>query len=224
MVTGAIGVVLLAGATPASGDPPASVSTYFASVADARLCLSPICGGIWAGRSNRGKTLCGDGAWQRRCYAADIDLRRTRVAKKKRAKLEQKIREGRALTRGWLVRGRVRGFPRLDTLVVTEAWAASSSQAPAQGTFYRLRDRNIECVATPCFTIHAAVLNSGRHLDVSEVDLNSTDATSAELGRAMQEIEKRGLIVAGTVETVPDAGPAGDGRRLVVTQFYIRAR
>ena len=224
MVTGAIGVVLLAGATPAAGDPPASVSTYFAAVPDARLCLSPICGGIWAGRSNHGKTLCGDDAWQRRCYAARMDLRRTRIAQKKRARLQQKIHDGRALTRGWLVRGRVRGFPRLDTLVVTETWTASSSRAPASGTFYRLRDRNIECVATPCFTIHAAVLNSGRHLDVSEVDLNSTGATSAELGRAMQEIEGRGLIVAGNVETVPDAGPAGDGRRLVVTQFYVRAR
>ncbi len=224
MVTGAIGVVLLAGATPASGDPPSTVSTYFAAVPDARLCLSPICGGIWAGRSNHGKTLCGDGAWERRCYAAKVDLRRTRIAQRKRARLQRKISDSRVLTRGWLVRGRVRGFPRLDTLVVTEAWAASSSRAPVSGTFYRLRDRNIECVATPCFTIHAAVLNSGRHLDVSEVDLNSTDATSAELGRAMQEIESRGLIVAGTVETVPDAGPAGDGRRLVVTQFYIRAR
>lgn len=224
MVAVAIEVAVLAGATPATGDPPTSVSTYSLARPDPRLCISPVCGGMWVSRVNADRTPCGDGVARQTCYAAEADLSRTGIATKKHARLQNLIREGRALARGRLVRGRVHGFPKLDTFVVSEVWPASSSPNRARGTFYRLRDRGIRCVATPCFSIHAAVLNSGRHLNISDVDLTPTGTTAAERGRAWKLIASKGLIVSGRVVTVPDAGPAGDGRELVVTQFYVRAR
>jgi hypothetical protein len=223
IVVTAIGIAVLSGAAPAAGDPPASVSTYSFARADERLCISPVCGGLWVSRVNARKTACGDGVAKRTCYAAEADLSRTQTGKKERVRLKQQIAEGRALVRGRLVRGRVDGFPRLDALVVTEVWTVSTSSNRARGTFYKLRDRGIRCVTTPCFSIHAAVLNSGRHLDISDVDLTPTRVDAVELGRAMKQIGSRGLVVAGRVVPDPDAGPAGDGRELVVTQFYVRA-
>lgn len=200
----------LAGAGPAASDPAPSVSSYYVARADPRLCPSPMCGGIWVKRVN---------TEAKERYAASADLSRLGMVDK--AALQRLITEGRAVARGRLVRGRVQGFPELDTLVVSEVWITSSRNR-ARGTFHRLRDRGIRCVTTPCFSVHAARLNSARHVNVSDVDLSHTGAGATDQGRALARIGKEGLIVAGRVVIEPNAGPAGRGRTYVATQFYER--
>jgi hypothetical protein len=216
-------VTSFAGAGPAVADPAPSVSSYYLARADPRLCPSPMCGGIWVHLVNASATTCGNGAREEECYAASTDLTRLPLDEKRRAQLQALIGEGRAVARGRLVRGRVDGFPDLDTFVVSEVWTASSSPGRPRGVVHRLRDRGIRCVTTPCFSIHAAVLNSGRHIDVSGVDLAPTGAPRRERARALQKLHRSGLIASGRVVRKPNAGPAGIGRVFVASQFYVRA-
>jgi hypothetical protein len=215
---------LLAAGSSARSDTPRSVSSYYLARGDPRLCPSPMCGGLFVRLVNRTVTPCGDGAPQRECYVASPDLSTLPVPDERRSELAGLISEGQALARGTIVRGRVEGFPQLDTLVVSEVWPASSSPRKPVGIFRRVRDNGIRCITTPCFSIHAAALNSGRHVNVSRVGLAGTGATTAERNRALALIAKDGLIVAGRVVIVPRAGPAGAGRVLVASQFYIQAR
>jgi hypothetical protein len=213
---------LLAVAKPAASDPPASVSSFYTGRADPRLCPSPMCGGVWVKLANRPTTACGDGARREECYAAEADLTRLPVDEKSRVLLRAAITEGRALARGTLVRGRVEGFPDLDALVVSEVWLASSSQSRALGVFHTLRDRGIRCVAAPCFSTHAAALNTGAHANVSAIDLSRTGAPAAERRNALQHLPHVGLITAGRF-VADRAGKKRAGRKLVATQFYVRA-
>jgi hypothetical protein len=216
-------VVLLAGASPAASDPPRSVPSYYLGAADLRRCAPPVCGGLWLTLVNRSSTLCGDGTERRQCYAASADLSGLDVSPKRRARLAQLIRAGRALARGTLVQGRVRGFPLLDTFVVSEVWVASSSQSEPRGSFRRLAETGIRCFTTPCFSIRASELNTRRSTTVSEVRLGPTGAPARERERALALVAAGRLIAAGRIGRVPDAGPAGDGRAFGATQFYLRA-
>lgn len=213
------GLALLLGAGPASSDPPRSVSSYYLARADPRLCPSPFCGGIWVKRVNQEQTTCGDGVARSECYAAMADLRLMRNTEEARARLGRLISEGRAIARGKLVRGRVDGFPELDVLVVSEVWTASSSQARPRGAFHRLRDNGVRCITIPCFSTHAAVLNTRRHTDVSGVDLTRTGAPIKEQleARTRGALTRAGLIASGRVIR------AGAGRTFAATQFYVRA-
>jgi hypothetical protein len=215
LVTAAL---LLAGASSAATEPAAGLGSYYLAHADPRLCPSPMCGGIWVDRLNTSATICGDGARQAECYAASADLGPLRIDEKRRAQLQGMITEGRAVARGRLVRGLVEGFPELDTLVVSEAWTASSSLRRAAGTFRRLRDSGIRCVTTPCFSTNAAVLNTRRVEKISSVDLSRTGAPRHERRRALDDVAGPGLIAAGRVARRPDRG-----RAFVATQFYVRA-
>jgi hypothetical protein len=221
------GVAWLTVAAAAEGDVPRSVSSYYAARVDPRLCPSPKCGGTWVSLVNRKVTQCGDGAAQRECYAAKADLSRLRVGQRRRAELGTLLARGRALARGRLVRRRVPGFPELDTLVVSEVWVASSSRrarGPSTTGVHRLRGNLVVCVTTPCFTIHAAELNTGDHVDVSDVDLTRTGAPPSEQRRALEQITaKSSLLATGRVLRKPNRGRAREGgRTFVASQFYER--
>lgn len=212
-------VAVLVGTGPAASDPPRSVSSYYLARPDPRLCPSPLCGGIWVKLANQGRATCGDGVARSECYAAVGDLHLMRNTEEARARLSQLIGEGRALARGKLVRGRVNGFPELDVLVVSEVWTASSSPTRPRGAFHRLRDNGVRCVTTPCFSTHAAVLNTGRHAGVSDIDLSGTGASTKEQLAALTRgaLTRAGLIASGRVVRI------GKGRTFAATQFYVRA-
>jgi hypothetical protein len=209
--------LLLSGTPAAPGEEAAGAGSYYLARADPRLCPSPMCGGIWVGLLNTSATSCGDGARQKECYAASADLSRLRVDEKGRVQLQQLIAEGRAVARGRLVRGLVEGFPELDTFVVSEVWTASSSLGRARGAVRRLRDSGIRCITTPCFSIRATVLNTGRSENVSSVDLTKTGASRSERRRALGDVDVRGLLAAGRIVRLRDGG-----RAFVATQFYVR--
>jgi hypothetical protein len=213
-------IVALGGATRAASDAPGSVSSYYIGRGDPRACPSPQCGGAWVRLVNKKTTTCGDGVIARECYVAYPDFSELRLGTLKPAKLTALISEGRALARGSVVRGRTEGFADLDVLVVTEVWTASSSTRAPVGVFRRLRDNGVRCITTPCFSIHAASLNSGAHDNVSRIDLAGTGAPPAERRRALAWIATTGLMGAGRVVREPNAGPGGAGRSFTTTQFY----
>ena len=207
-----VGAALGGGA--ATGGTQAPAGAYHLARADQRLCPSPLCGGIWVTRVNTSRTICGDGTRRLECYAARADLSRLPGD---RPALQRLVSEGKALARGRLVRGLVDGFPELDVLVVSEVWVASSSQNPARGAFLRLRDNGVRCVTTPCYSVRATTLNRGRSVDVSDVDLRPSGAPPPEQRRALGEMAKRGLLVAGRIVGTKR------GRTAAAFQLYSRA-
>jgi hypothetical protein len=219
---GAVAAALVAGALPAAADPPREVSSYYLARPDPRLCPSPKCGGLWVRLVNESRTTCGNGSVQRECYVAVVHLSSLDLGERRAVRLGQLITAGRALVRGKLVPEGIGDFT-LDGLVVSEIWTASSSARKPTGTFRKLTDNGVRCVTEPCFTIHAATLNGPRHVEVSDVDLAASGAPPAERSAALRRISKQGLIAAGRVVRVPDAGPAGPGRTVVASQFYVRA-
>ena len=214
--------VALGGATGAAGDPPGTVSSYYVGRGDPRLCPSPMCGGVWVRLVNRNATSCGGAFTGPECYVASVDLSRIRVSEQLRTRLGGLVAAGLALTRGTIVRGRVQGFPELPTLVVSEMWTASSSPRSPEGPFRVLRDNGVRCVTTPCFSTHAVRLNSGQHTNISSVDLSRIRATRAERDHARERIADGELIAAGRIVRGSGVGPAGAGRVLVATQFYVK--
>jgi hypothetical protein len=217
--------VALGGATRAAGDTTPSVSSYYLGRGDPRACPSPICGGVWVRVVNKALTSCGGGrgVGRHECYVAEVDVTHLRTSDQARTKLAGLVAGGRALARGTLVRGLVEGFPELATLVASEVWPASSSPREPDGPFRLLRDNGVRCVTTPCFSTHAALLNSGAHANVSRVGLAGTGTPAAERRRALNQLIAVGLIAAGRIVREPNAGPAGAGRVFVTTQFYVRA-
>jgi hypothetical protein len=204
--------------------PPLSVAPYYLARGDPRACPSPACGGLFVQLVNRSRTACGDGERRAACYVAATDLGRLGLTDAKRSALVGSIAAGRALVRGVLVRGRVPGFPQLDTLVVTAVWTASRSPKAPTGAFRRLRDNGIRCIAAPCFSTDALTLNPrrpGAHVTISA--LRAGGVADADLERSERLLGTGGVIAAGRIVAVSHAGPAGKGRALVVSQLYTRA-
>lgn len=211
----------LVSAVPAAGDSPRSVSSYYLGRGDPRLCPSPQCGGVWVRLVNAGATSCG-GFTSRECYVASVDVSRIRVSAMLRRRLAGLVARGVALTRGTLVKGRVAGFPELRTLVATEVWPASSAPTAPIGPLRVLRDNGVRCIAAPCFSTDAVRLNSGRPATISDLDLSRVRTTLAEREHARERIAEGQLIAAGRITRDPHAGPAGTGRVLVASQFYVK--
>ena len=223
----AVAVAVLSIASPAAtAVQPVAVAPYYLARGDPRACPSPICGGLFTHLVNRSRTTCGDGFRHPTCYVASVDLGNLGVSESTRLRLMGLISAGRALVRGRLVRGGIQGFPELDTLVAREVWKASSSPNPSAGTFRRLRDNGVRCVAAPCFSTDALKINpklAGAQVKVSQIELGGTDATEGEQRRALRSIARGDLIASGTMVIVPRAGPAGRGVAFVASQLYTRA-
>lgn len=222
-----ITLVPLAGALgagrPAASDSRAS-APFWIGRTDLRECPSPVCGGTWVQLVNRSSTQCGGSLGLRpQCYVATIDVSAVSAPAALRPRLAELLASGLAIAKGRLARGRVAGFPKLATLVVTEAWPASSAPGTPRGRFRLLRDNRVRCVTTPCFSTDAFLLNWFRRTPISRLDLSSVRIPRAERDRARKAVARGELIVAGQIVADPDAGPAGTGRVLVASQLYVRA-
>jgi hypothetical protein len=204
-------VVVSAPAAAAPTDARGGVNGFFRLRPDERKCPSPICGGWYAAPVNLGSAG----------YVAERDLSALNLSGAARARLEGELARGRAFLRGRIVAGGIAGFPDLARLVASEAWRAQTS-APASRAVYRLVDRGLRCPAAPCFSTHAARLNTTWHTNLSELDLSAI--RPAALHERAQLAVIHGLLLAsGRIRSVPDAGPAGDGRELAVAQVWFRA-
>lgn len=191
----------------------ASASGYFTVRRDFRRCAYPMCGGFWVKRANQTTTTCPGGAGAaEECYVVDIDA----------SSIGDDIETSAfSVVRGRFSTRRINGA-RYGFLNASELWSAGSDQ-PASGTFYRLEDNGVTCIAAPCMSVDAQRLNSSsRPSKLSDLDLSGSGATSAEQRAALAALEGPGLIAAGFIQSVPNAGPAGAGRTLIASQYFTR--
>ena len=190
-------------------DTLASTSSFYSFRRDLRKCASPRCGGYFVKLVNNARTRCADNRSALECYVASIEWNG-----------ENEPQNDRALLRGTLrLQGDRNG--RFGVLRVTEVWQAASANEPA-GTFFRVRDRGIRCIAAPCATHHEARLNSTQSRDMAGVDLSGAGAPENLLSEATQAMTStNGVLVSG--DHAPVRGPAGRSVMLKVTQFYLRA-
>jgi hypothetical protein len=190
-------------------DSLASTSSFYSFRRDLRRCASPRCGGYFVKLVNERRTRCADSRFQSECYVASIDWNGEAEPDSDRGLLRGTIRAGRDQNRGF---GEFR---------VTEVWQAASANQPA-GTFFRVRDRGVRCIAAPCPTHHEARLNSSVSRNVAGVDLSGAGASDTSVSEANAATTgPNGIIVSG--DHSPVSGPAGRSQMLKATQFYLRA-
>ena len=207
---------------PGEGIAEARRAGFFSVQPDLRLCPAPHCGGVFVALLNRPRTLCADRVPQPLCHASELDLRRLALDAEARAELDQAIAAGRAVLRGRLRPGQVLdGFGPLGRFVATEAWIAATAKEPA-GRWYRVTDRGLACITTPCFYLREALLNAFQARDLSALDLSPSGADEATIADTLIHLESAPILVAGHNRARPNAGPAGDGLELVARQFYRR--
>jgi hypothetical protein len=191
-------------------DSLASTSSFYTIRRDLRRCASPMCGGYFVKLVNQTRTRCHDGRSMKECYVASIEWSGQGEPQDDRA----------------LVRGSLSTLPghrgRFGVLQAREVWLPAGNNQ-ASGTYFRVRDRGVRCIAAPCETHHEARLNSSVSRNIAGVDLSgagATDGGESEATTAMTSPE--GVLVAGVHTRV--TGPAGRSQMLKATQFYLRAK
>jgi hypothetical protein len=210
-----IGILLFLFATPTLNTPAtapdslASTSTFYTIRRDLRRCAAPMCGGYFIKLVNQPRTRCANGRSMSECYVASIEWNG----------LPEPERDG-ALVRGTLTsRGDRHGT--YGVLRAREVWTPASGNQPS-GTFFRVRDRGLRCIAAPCETHREAKLNTSVSRNVAGVDLSGTGAADNVTGDAFAAMtSQEGVLVAGF--NSPVTGPAGRSQTLKATQFYLRA-
>lgn len=208
-----IGILFFLFATPhietIKPDPQAGTSTYYTIRRDVRRCASPMCGGYFIKQVNQPRTRCANGRSMNECYVASIEWNG----------VPEPERDG-ALVRGTLsTRGDRRGT--YGVLRAREVWTPAGTNQPT-GTFFRVRDRGLRCIAAPCETHHEAKLNTSVSRNVAGVDLSGAGAADSATSDAFAAMtSQEGILVAGSHS--PVTGPAGRSQTLKATQFYLRA-
>lgn len=190
-------------------DSLSSTSTFYTVRRDMRRCASPLCGGYFIKRVNQAMTRCADGRNQSSCYVANIEWDG-----------QPEVEPQRALLRGTIEsRGNRRGT--YGILRVSESWQTASDRLPA-GDFFRVQDKGLRCITSPCESHHQARLNTeiGREIAGVELNVGAGDATMSEASTAMTSSD--GILVAG--RHAPVIGPGGRSVKLVASQFYLRAK
>ena len=204
-----LGVPVLNTAAPEL-DSLAGTSSFYTIRRDLRRCASPMCGGYFIKLVNQSRTRCANGRSMAECYVASIEWNG-----------QPEPQNNNALVRGSLsTRGDRRG--KYGVLQAREVWLGASDKQPS-GTFFRVRDRGIRCIAAPCETHHEAKLNTSVSRNIAGVDLSAAGAPDNVAGDANQAMTSPdGVLVAGNHS--PVTGPAGRSQMLKATQFYLRSQ
>ena len=191
-------------------DPVAGASTFYTIRRDLRRCASPMCGGYFVKRVNQSRTRCANGTSATECYVASIEWNG----------LSEPDKDG-AIVRGTVTtQGDRRGV--YGVLRAKEVWLPASAKQPS-GTFFRVRDRGLRCIAAPCPTHTEVKLNTSVSRNVAGVDLSGAAPSDDAVSEALSTMTSAdGVLVSGTHE--PVTGPAGRSQTLKATQFYLPAK
>ena len=191
-------------------DSLASTSSFYTIRRDLRRCAAPRCGGYFIKLVNQSRTRCHNGRFMQECYVASIEWNG-----------QPEPQNERALVRGSLISWGDRR-PALGVLQAREVWLPAGNNQ-ASGTYFRVNDRGVRCIAAPCETHHEARLNSTASRNIAGVDLSGTGATYEQQHEANTTmISPEGVLVAGVHRRV--TGPAGRSQMLKASQFYLRAK
>jgi hypothetical protein len=208
-----------AGSIDPAGEPLSPTATTYLARVDLRRCARPLCGGYFVSAVNQATTRCADGSVARECYVADLDLSKLRVGVASQRLLRDAIGPSASQTRAVLFGDIVAGG--YGKLLVRGAWIAPEA-APITGAFYRIWFNGTVCVAAPCPSYNAELQNLGKVQAIHDVDVKDAPGTEQDhmlTGNAL--FSRYGLIVAGQLETVPNAGPAGPGVTARASQYFL---
>ena len=184
---------------------------------DYRKCSSPLCGGVYAKRTNYAKVRC-EGAWRTECYLADLDFSAANVPPGyDLLSVRQAVEEGHVLLRGKIVKATQGPATGLNVLLVSEVWI-SGTQATPDGVFVSITPTGIRCIAAPCPNFHERRVNSTRSATISDIDFQPSGASEEQIGAAIGAAFTTGLIVVGDRYTVYANGNSAKGR--TATQFF----
>jgi hypothetical protein len=193
-------------------------ATYYAIQVDQRKCAAPLCGGYLVHRVNFARTKCDDGHYHDVCYVVDLDLENgVGLDADEAAAFRRDIASGRALVRG-SIRSATYGAATLGFFVPTEAWRAATDVAPS-GTFYKVTDRHVQCLAAPCPTYLQTKLNSTTQDRIDDLDLSGAGTEDTDVAAVVGAIDQTPVMAVGADEAYNVSGRAGT--RLVASQYYL---
>lgn len=195
-------------------------ATYYRVVRqDFRRCAFPMCGGVYIARVNAASTKCADGTYQQDCYVADLDLSGLGLTPAHASSISSKADAGLVVLRGSIKNHNFGGrtAPRFDA---TEAWDQVGT-GQASGTFYKVVDRGIRCITTPCPSFEEAKLNSSAATKMVGFDLSNA-GLDGDQAASVYVASQTGVLAAGSNVVTPNAGPAGAATDLVATATYVR--
>ena len=129
---------------------------------------------------------------------------------------------GAILARGRLVPADIDGFPGLGALAVERRVAARGEAGAAWHDVPGRRQRRPLHHEPVLLADGASRSRAPGARTLSDLDLSRVGATKADLARAQKAVDGGGLLVTGSVRLVPHAGPAGTGRTLRASQFWLR--
>jgi len=195
-------------------DAPGGTFTYYFLKPDLRLCLSPICGGVFYSLANGSQTTCLDGHKADQCYAASVDWTKLGLGDTGMAKVNS---APQVLVRATVAPKQWSTIGTFAELRPTEAWL---SQGPneATGPIVKIEDSGIRCITAPCPSLRERKLNSVLKADLAELGWDESGASERLIGTAMERLYKDGLIVAGYRYML-----GGGYKARTVTQFWFRA-
>ncbi len=195
------------GAEAASFDVPARLENY--GYFTVRPDPGPAGGGLLVRAVNLTTTRCDDGTYAPECHVGSLNLKPLGLGEETEKNVQTAAQEERLIVRGDLG----------DDFVAREVWVGAA-ETRGTGTFARVTSTGIVCVAAPCPSLHAAVLNTKKGADLAALDFAETNVSPRQVEGAQEEVrEKSGLLVAARVYDV--TGPAGSMPGYQVNQFYL---
>jgi len=216
----------LAGDLPSDGEAGkadgADTFTYFSITRDFRKCASPMCGGYWVKRVNKGDTVCHNGHKEASCYMAELDDAALGLGEAELGAFHAAIENGGAVVRGDIVKRTFAGVGTFGAFVPTEAWKSGAASGAPDGVWVRVEQSGVRCIAAPCEDKNELKLNSTRSAMIADLDFEPSGATDEEIGTAFDALttEGGGLIVVGDRYIVSEDGRTGRAR--TVTQFFTK--
>ena len=194
-------------------------ATYYEVTRDYRKCAWPMCGGWWVSRVNREWTKCHDGRWRNACYAVDVDQAALGLSETEAGALTGAMEAGRALLRGRVVAKQYNG-QRFGQFRASEAWEAQGT-GEATGELYKVTDKQLVCVYSPCPSFHEAKLNSTSSQEIHSLNLDRVGDETL-VNDAWLALESGPMIVAGTHSTFIAPLSGRPGTSLDASQVYTR--
>lgn len=199
---------------PGGSDAEFKQRDYFITRPDFRLCVSPMCGGVFVKQVNKKKTRCADGSFQNECYVAKIDWSAMDTNGISTA-------NGEMLLQGSIVSKTFSNFGKLGVFNAKAAYAPVGNKQPGSNSvFVGLENNGIVCITTPCFTTDEHILNTGKVRLISDIDLTGVGATKKQLNAAYTLMAQGDVLFAAGINR-QEQEFAGPGLTFIAERFYL---
>lgn len=162
-------------------------------------CKNPLtCASYELSRPNRSTIKCNDGQYHDRCGVKAVAWDKAGLTEKQQQSVEAAIeREAQDPSVG--VQVLVKGAYKVDVDFLafepTEVWLAAKAKGSTSGTFVRVFDRGIRCIAAPCPQYEEGRLDSSREMPIDGLDFADDDSLQDKVYE--QTTQPDGVILVG---------------------------